>query len=271
MCRLFGFRSDNPARVHRSLISEKNSLRTQSVEHRDGWGIAYYDRGAIPEVAHGLGPAHSDPEFERVSGLLSSHAVLAHVRLASVGAVHLRNAHPFLYGSWAFAHNGTITAFQRHQAELEREIDGSFLKLIRGETDSERCFYLFMTRLQALTRLPDEVDAKAVAKALAQTLAAVSRITDGPEGKPSSMNFMVTNGKLIVATRRHRSLFLSEQNRAQGRHGPPPDAAQLDQLVIASEELSGEDHWHEIPEESIVAVDGGMTFRRWPVSALERD
>jgi predicted glutamine amidotransferase len=51
----------------------------------------------------------------------------------------------------------------------------------------------------------------------------------------------------------------------------PPDRAQLDQLVITSEALSGEDRWHEIPEESIVAVDGGMTFRRWPLSALERD
>src|SRR6266498_2774273 len=103
MCRLFGFLSNVPARVHQSLVAEKNSLRFQSTEHKDGWGIAYYLRDR-PEVAHGLGPAHSDPEFERVSGLVSSHAVIAHVRLASVGAVHLRNAHPFTFESWTFCH-----------------------------------------------------------------------------------------------------------------------------------------------------------------------
>jgi len=269
MCRLFGFRSNLPARVHRSLISEKNSLRKQSIEHPDGWGIAYYDRGAIPEVAHGLGPAHSDPEFERVSNLLSSHAVLAHVRLASVGGVHRCNAHPFLHGAWAFAHNGTVTDFQQHQAALEAEIDVSFRSCIRGETDSERCFYIFMTRLRALACSDELVDAPAMATALAQTLAVVSRITDRPGGKPSSMNFMVTNGRMLGATRRDRTLFLSEESHGElVQHQPLQEGAELDQVVIASEELSGEDHWHEIPEESVVAVDGEMVFRLWRVSAL---
>src|SRR5215813_7542719 len=142
MCRLFGFRSNKPTGVHRSLLTEKNSLRAQSAEHRDGWGIAYY-AGTLPEVAHGIGPAHSDPEFERVSSLLSSHAVLAHVRLASIGAVHLRNAHPFQHGRWSFAHNGTISNFHKAQGSLEAKIDPEFLPLLRSETDSERCFYLF--------------------------------------------------------------------------------------------------------------------------------
>jgi len=269
MCRLFGFRSNLPARVHRSLISEKNSLRKQSIEHPDGWGIAYYDRDAIPEVAHGLGPAHSDPEFERVSNLLSSHAVLAHVRLASVGAIHRCNAHPFLHGPWAFAHNGTLTDFHRHQAELEAEIDSSFRPAIQGETDSERCFYVFMTRLRALVRTDNLVEARALATALAQTMVVISRITDQPGGKPSSMNFMVTNGRLLGATRRQRTLFLSEESHGEpSGHAPSEDGTELDQLVIASEELSGEDHWHEIPEESVVAVDGEMIFKLWPVSAL---
>src|SRR5687768_13692587 len=106
MCRLFGFRSQVPERVHTSLILEKNSLKVQSVEHKDGWGIAAYPNGVTnPQLAHGLGPAHQDPEFERVSGLLAAPTVLAHVRLASVGAVTVRNAHPFTHGRWSFAHN----------------------------------------------------------------------------------------------------------------------------------------------------------------------
>src|SRR5207248_8746356 len=136
MCRLFGFRSNSPAKVHRCLVAEKQSLRFLSNEHKDGWGIAYYDREK-PEVAHGLGPAHSDPEFERVSNLLSSHAVVAHVPLASVGAVHHRNAHPFVHGEWTFCHNGTVREFVKIQPEVEALIDPKFTPLIKGETDSE--------------------------------------------------------------------------------------------------------------------------------------
>ena len=120
MCRLFGFRSLQRAAVHGSLVTERNSLREQSRKHKDGWGIASYVRDGPPEVAHGLGPAHQDPEFERVSGLLSASTVLAHIRLATVGAVTRENAHPFVSGRWAFAHNGTLCGFARQRERLRR-------------------------------------------------------------------------------------------------------------------------------------------------------
>src|SRR5205814_46836 len=166
MCRLFGFRSNQPARVHRSLVAEKNSLLQQSREHKDGWGIAYYGDRPAPEVAHGLGAAHADPEFERVSGLVSSHAVLAHVRLKSVGEVAVRNAHPFLHGRWAFAHNGTVRDFEQHRAELERLIAPELLPELKGETDSERCFLIFLTELEGRAGTDE------VAGALVRTMAA---------------------------------------------------------------------------------------------------
>ena len=84
MCRLYGFRCSAHEPVHAQLVAERNSLRRQSIEHPDGWGIAAYIKGSLPEVAHGLGPAHIDPEFERVSGLLQARAVMAHVRPRSL-------------------------------------------------------------------------------------------------------------------------------------------------------------------------------------------
>jgi glutamine amidotransferase len=232
----------------------------------DGLGIASYDTGA-PEVAHGLGPAHCDPEFERVSGLLSSHAVLAHVRKASVGRVHLDNAHPFLHGTWAFAHNGTIANFCEHRRALEAEIEPRFRELLRGETDSERCFYIFMTRLQALAPA-GEPGAAAVATALAETMKLVASLTDR-SGLPSSMNFIATDGRLMAATRRLRTLFISDRRRDGSQPmRPPVNGARLDQLLIASEELTGEDAWYPVPEESVVAIDREMVFHSWRLSEL---
>jgi predicted glutamine amidotransferase len=264
MCRLFGFRSSLPARVHRSLVTEKNSLLAQSREHKDGWGIAYYPDDGQPHVSRGLGPAHCDPEFDRISGLLSSHAVLAHVRLASVGGVHLANAHPFIFGRWAFAHNGTLSEFAHHQRALEALVDSDLLAHCRGETDSERCFYLFLTHLRRIQKDP-AARADDVAMALAQTVRQVSELTDASSEKPSSMNFLVTDGDIMVATRRHRSLYFSECKRRQPTSHVPLDGTRLVQLVIASEELSGEDHWHEVPEGGLVGVDEALTLRFWTV------
>jgi glutamine amidotransferase len=271
MCRLFGFRSSLPAAVHPSLVTEKNSLLQQSREHKDGWGIAAYEEEARPLVAHGLGPAHADPDFERVSSRVSSRTVLAHVRLASVGAVERSNTHPFTHGRWSFVHNGTVRNFARHQLEVEALIRSDLHACLKGTTDSERCFYLFLTRLAARQPLEGPSRVENVAWALAETMGLVSALTDEPGGQRSSMNFLVTDGDVMVATRRHRTLFLSDtapETRRRPRHshkGPPPPGTQLEQFVVASEQLSGEDHWHPVDEEELVGVDGGLILHRWRV------
>ena len=274
MCRLFGFRSAVPSAVHPSLVTEKNSLLHQSREHKDGWGIASYEVGPRPLVAHGLGPAHRDPDFERVSSRVSSRTVVAHIRLASVGAIDRRNTHPFTYGHWCFVHNGTVKNFAQHQAEVEALIRPDLRAHIHGTTDTERCFYLFLTQLAKLQSLDGPACVEKVACALAETMGMVSSLTDMPGQDRSSMNFLVTNGDVMVATRRNRTLFLSDTAPETGRrphrpHGGPPKAGtQLEQFVLASEQLSGEDHWHLIDEDNIVGVDNQLVLHRWNVRDL---
>jgi predicted glutamine amidotransferase len=271
MCRLFGFRSNVPTPVHRSLVTEKNSLLQQSREHKDGWGIASYGEAPLPQVAHGLGAAHTDPDFERVSSLVASRTVVAHVRLASVGSVELRNAHPFLYGRWSFVHNGTVKRFAQHQQALEARIRPDLRALMRGATDSERCFYLFLTHLAELRPLHAPARVDEVARALAQTMRLVSAVTDLPgETRPAectSMNFLATDGDVMVATRRHRSLYFSESAR-RAANEPPRPGTRLSQLVIASERLCGEDHWHEVPEDELLGVCPELVLHRWKLQDL---
>lgn len=269
MCRLFGFRSDTPGRVHESLVHEANSLRVQSREHKDGWGIASYEDGALPRVARGTGPAHEDPEFERVASRVSSHAVIAHVRQASVGPIRPENAHPFTFGPWTFAHNGTLQRFADHALELERRIAPEFRALIQGDTDSERCFYLFLTELRRTGPLENR-SVEDVACALTTTAREVVRITEPGAPKPSSTNFLGTDGRLMVCTRRHRTLFFSERKKRATSDAVvrPKDGERLRQIVIASEKLETESHWFEAPEESVIAVDHELRFRSWTFDQL---
>jgi glutamine amidotransferase len=270
MCRLFGFRSAVPAAVHPALVTEKNSLVIQSREHRDGWGIAAYGMEPRPTVAHGVGPAHSDPDFHRVSSHVSAQTVVAHVRLASVGAVELRNSHPFLHGRWSFVHNGTLKNYERHKAAVESLIRPELRPNIRGTTDSERCFQIFLTRLSARGPIEETVRVEDVASALAETMGLVAAITDEPGQERSAMNFLVTNGEVMVATRRHRTLFISDGRRSEpGKAAPIRHGARMEQLIIASEALCGNHTaWTEISEEEIVGVDGGLVLHRWRLSEL---
>ena len=274
MCRLFGFRSNKPESVHPPLVAERNSLLQQSREHKDGWGIAAWEGSDRPEVAHGLGAAHADPDFERVAARTSARTVIGHVRLASVGPVILPNAHPFTHGRWAFVHNGTLRDFARHRAVVEGAIAPDLRARVRGDTDSERCFYLFLTQLRQ--DAPDfgrGASVSVVARALARTLRFVADVTDrtdATEGPPrSSTNFLVTDGDVMVACRRGRTLYFSEKKRrGQTPAEPPPPGVALTQLVLASEHLEGESHWHEVPEEHFVGVDGELRLHQWTLAEL---
>lgn len=110
-----------------------------------------------------------------------------------------------------------------------------------------------------------------MARALAQTMREVSRLTDLPgETRPqerSSMNFLATDGDVMVATRRHRTLFFSESARREAG-SPPSPGTRLAQLVIASERLCGEDHWHEVPEDGVVGVSRDLVLHRWQLNDL---
>src|SRR5690606_12943309 len=141
MCRLFGFRSVIPSQVHRSLLAADNALGVQSNQHPDGWGVAFYVDGA-PHVTRSPLTALGDMLFHRLSGVVSSQTVLAHVRKATQGQINVLNCHPFQYGRWTCAHNGDIPNFDAKRELLLAEIAPRLRTFVLGDTDSEVIFYM---------------------------------------------------------------------------------------------------------------------------------
>jgi len=79
----------------------------------------------------------------------------------------------------------------------------------------------------------------------------------------------VTNGEVMVATRRHRTLFISDGRRRDASPQQLRQGERLDQLIIASEALCGnQTAWTEIPEEEVIGVDDGLVLHRWRLSDL---
>ncbi|MFB6263184.1 MAG: class II glutamine amidotransferase, partial [Bradymonadaceae bacterium] len=147
MCRLFGFRSVLDSQVHRSLLGADNALVQQGEEHPDGWGVAYY-QNKVPHVVKTADSAIADSLFKRVSGIVSSQTVVAHLRRATHGELSMVNSHPFQHGRWVFAHNGGVTNFEDYRGDIESMIYPELGSYILGDTDSEVLFYLLLSNMR---------------------------------------------------------------------------------------------------------------------------
>jgi glutamine amidotransferase len=258
MCRLFGQHAHPGFDLCAPLCSAQNALRFQSHKHPHGWGVGWYEDGS-PVVRRGLLPAHADEAFVHAARAACSAVVVAHVRDASVGPVSPENTHPFHHARWLFAHNGTVARYKRSRKVREAilaEIDADLRPAVRGDTDSERCFLVFLTRLRARATL-DGADLGEVVRALAETTETVCRIADPRAEKPSTLNFVVSDGRVLAATRRGKPLHLAL------------DAGPRHVFAVASEPI-GTAAWEEVPEGGLVGTDDGVRAYSSPATGKPR-
>jgi len=268
MCRLFGFRSVIPSRVHASLLAAENALGAQSNAHPDGWGVAYYIDGS-PHVTKSPTHALGDQLFHRLSGLVSSETVLAHVRKATQGSNTVLNCHPFQFGRWVFAHNGDIPGFSDGlMPRLREAISPRLRPFVLGDTDSETIFFIFLTALErsgSVTQreLPD------VIAAVQSTLETVRTLCLGHVAEQAVLlTFIDTDGDALVATHGGKELsFSTYKRRCPDRdHCPslsaaceaPSPTGHVNHLIVSSERLQGSNVWEELAPGDILGVDARM-------------
>ncbi|MEM1347722.1 MAG: class II glutamine amidotransferase [Myxococcota bacterium] len=286
MCRLFGFRSIIPSQVHRSLVSAENALVWQSKKHSDGWGVAYFV-GGYPHVIKSASTAMEDALFRRVSGIVASHTVLAHLRLATKGSNSLINSHPFQYGNWVFAHNGDISNFAARRGALHARIPPVQRRFILGDTDSEVIFYLLLGHLArklgeaGIPLHQPNVPMEPVIEAVQATVAEVEGITGFECGTSTQeherllLSFVLTNGDLMLAHHGGKDLLYSthkvccpERDVCPSFSGSCEAAVGsgevVNHLVISSEELHGENVWEPMSAGEIIGVDARMRLHHVP-------
>jgi len=268
MCRIFGFRSVIQSQVHRSLVDAENALCVQSGQNPDGWGVAYYLEGAA-HLLRSPEKALDDQLFTRVSGVVASETVLAHVRKATVGNLSVLNCHPFQYGRWTFAHNGEVRDFARYRDALRAEVAPRLRRYILGDTDSEVIFFLFLTELSAYGGLSERYGAKEVATALTAAVRCVRAIADGPAHEEQALlTLIVTDGQTMVATQGGKELHYSTYKTTCADRDTCPHLAPhceaptetgfVNHLLFSSEPTSGEAVWHTMKPGDVVGVDWRM-------------
>jgi glutamine amidotransferase len=256
MCRFFAVRANRPTRLTASVVTAPHALRRQScgdrrgICHDSGWGIAAFKDGE-PWRVRSPRAAAADPRFEEVAHGVTATAALAHVRLASSGERSERNCHPFTDGRWLFAHNGTLFGFGTDPDRLRRLLPPHRLRMIDGDTDSEHAFQFLLTRLE-----PTDADPEQIGRVVAETIGTLETLYPGAGDERTQLNFVLTDGQILVASRVRHTLFRLERRdvpEIPDGDRPAETGPGYYAVAIASEPTTDEP-WVEVPDRSVVVV-----------------
>jgi glutamine amidotransferase len=281
MCRLLMYLGE-PVMLESLLVHPMNSLVRQSREghgqsavNGDGFGVAWYAPSvAEPAVFKSVTPAWNNRNLSHLARVTLAECALAHVRAASPG-IHVAegNCHPFVWGRFAFMHNGYVAGFPAVKRALEAELSDEAFRAIEGTTDSEHLFALFIDYWQASKR---EQPLEAIADALERTVDTTLRVLrDKGITEESQLNLAVSDGKHAAAIRcttgdpaRATTLYWHEGRRYVCENGVcqmvEPNV-RSDTVIIASEQLSNDYGWEAVEPNSMVLVDEERHVRLRPL------
>ena len=282
MCRLFGFRSVLESKMHRSLLHAENALMFQSENHPDGWGVVYYHDNC-PHIIKSIETAVDDTLFQKVSGVVASKTVLAHLRKSTIGKNSILNTHPFQFGRWVFAHNGNIKNFDKLKDKLLNLVDSSLRSYLLGSTDSEILFLIFISEINKALKSPEaHASADDLKTIMKNSLKKITSVT-GPHSKkdndPPSETFlsvMLTNGSSMVAYNGGKTINYSTHKSScpdkkecpffnQTCENLPKEFSgktKVNHLILSSEIIQGANQWFSLPVGEMIGVDDSMNIFR---------
>ncbi len=255
MCQLLGMNCNTPTDICFSFsgFQVRGGLTDQ---HRDGWGIAFFEgRGCRLFIDPQASAASPVAELVRNFPIRSKN-VVAHIRKATQGRVALENTHPFmreLWGQyWIFAHNGNLKDFSP-------ALDGPFRPV--GDTDSERAFCFVLQGLAA--RFGAEPPAEpAFFAALAEMATQIAR--------HGELNFLLGVGDRLYAHCSTKLSYIVRQAPFSVAHLKDQDLSidfnevttNDDRVaVVATTPLTDNERWTELAPGTLIALRQGQPFR----------
>lgn len=213
MCRVLSYLGQ-PILVEDLLYNPDNSFIKQTYNPKlmsnilnlAGFGFTAWNSNTdakTPHVYRTCELPFYDRNLKNLVSKVKPHCMLAHVRgvdFSEKEIISQQNVHPFLYENTnlAFAHNGQVAKFSVIKYDVLKYIDPRFKIQIKGTTDSEHLYALFLSQLKnhLYPSIPD------VFSAIIDTLNIIQKIRRKVGIHfHSPLNFFISNGKFIVASR----------------------------------------------------------------------
>jgi len=214
MARLVGFianRSDLGARamaLHAKAFNVRLSqTATEAVgaassqESGVSWGVGFYQGGEILLKRRPFDERRTLSFADLVKDI-KAEVLIGHIRTATVGVLRTENTHPFRYRQWLFAQTGTVPHFAHLRGRMLESLPQFLARDVRGDTDAELVFYLFLSFLHDMNKLDrSDVPASAVREAMRSTLSLVERLCAEEGGEALATNMVVGCGEYLVGVR----------------------------------------------------------------------
>ncbi len=273
MSRLFAFMTNDPGRVRCALHRASNLLVTKPDPAQaalDGWGIGFYQDEVLLQRRPKVPAAPID--FYALARDLRTDVIIGHVRAGTVGSAKIENTHPFRFRVWLFAHHGTIPAFETHRDALLLRVPDFLARNIRGETDSELLFHLYLAFLHEAGKLDDQtVSTRVAAEALKETLAFVDGVV-GAGNRGADCALAITNGRILLATRRGAPVHLLRQSGIRDcpvcreTLGKKTDHEHLRTVcIVAATQGPVPAPWEDVSDQTIISVSRELGVELIPI------
>lgn len=203
MSRLVGFIANRPDLCNRFASYEREVLTTCNTGQTPwGWGVGFLQSGDVLLKRRPLDERTELAVADMISDVRAD-LLITHVRRASVGALRAANSHPFRYRHWLFADTGTVEGFGQLRPRLHESLPGFLRRAVRGDTDSELLFHMFLSflhdagKLDSLVVPPDEC-----CSALRASMALLDRMGEEEGLQASRLNILVATHDYLVAAHR---------------------------------------------------------------------
>ncbi len=265
MARLFGLIGNRPDLGGRILALESEVLSVRTRGSPLGWGLGFYQG---EEVLMRRRPIDDRDEIDlaKLAADVRADILIGHVRSATVGALRTENTHPFRHRQWLFAQTGTLAVFDAIRDRLLSSVPEFLRGNVRGETDSEIVFHVFLSFLHDEGILNDGTVAPvAIGEALRASLALIEGMAAEVGDGVLKTNLLVSNGDVLVAVHKNERMsyrLLSGKNDADLILGEDaqlrrraPELAHMHFTLVASDlDEDPPQRWKPVPMNSVVTM-----------------
>jgi len=227
MCELFGISSAKKVKCNDIL----RTFFSHGVDNPDGWGLATFYGNAVSLEKEPISSMDSVYLKNRLTDDIVEDMLLAHIRKASVGSLEYKNSHPFALRDnfdrlWTLTHNGTI---------FEGPVLEPYVSLQKGNTDSERILYYLVDQINARQKEKrGELSEEERFSVVDELIHAIT-----PKNK---VNLMIYDG----------DLFYFHTNHKESLH-----FCQKEKMLLVSTKPLNQDHWEEVPMNTLLAYRSG--------------
>ncbi|KAJ5166910.1 uncharacterized protein N7482_005691 [Penicillium canariense] len=228
MCRFLIYKGQNEIRLSKLVTEPSHSILTQSYDSRlrldnrrpvngDGFGVGFYTDpklGPEPCIFTSTLPAWNCENLERLASKTCSNLIFAHVRATTEGALADNNCHPFQHNTLMWMHNGGIGGWNYVKRTLATSLSDRWYLGVKGGTDSEWAFALFLDLLEkegadpSSDPGPEGFGQALLRRVMMKTIAKINELVREIPAKHnvavetrSLLNFAVTDGHTVVCTR----------------------------------------------------------------------